>query len=206
VAQTEGRGAAGAAAAPTALAQGAPPGGGATRSATPSTRAPRRRRSLILAGAALLAAVIVAAVLLTGGSSDERPAGLSKDQYQDQVLDANRPFTRQAAVTENLPAHVLKTPDALKAAAQLSTFRKTADRLIGRLEQMTPPADVADLHRRVIAVFKRVRGHIADAGAAADFGNDRVYRSIPAKLDKDFEALAQLGPAFAARGYKRLSF
>ena len=58
----------------------------------------------------------------------------------------------------------------------------------------------------MIAVFKRIRGHIADAGAAADFGNDRVYRSIPAKLDKAFEALAPLGPAFEARGDKRLSF
>ncbi len=207
VAQVERSVAAGEAAPPTALAEEAPPSAaGATRPATPSPRAPRRRRSLVLAAAAFVAAALAAAVLLAGGSGDEPPARLSKDQYQDRLLDANRPFTREASLTEKLPAHVLKERDALEAATQLSTFRKTTDRLIGRLEQMTPPTDVADLHRRVIAVFKRIRGHIADAGAAADFGNDRIYRSIPAKLDKAFEALAPLGPAFAARGYNRLSF
>jgi hypothetical protein len=207
VAQVERSVAAGEAAPPTGLAEAAPPtAAGATRPATPSPRAPTRRRSLVLAAAALLAAVVAAAVFLAGGSGDERPAPLSKDQYQDRILDATRPFTRQASLAETLPAHVLKPRDALKAAGQLATFRKTTDRLIARLEQMTAPADVRDLHRRVIAVFRRIRGHIADAGAAADLGNDRVYRSIPAKLNKDFEALTPLGPAFEARGYKRLSF
>jgi hypothetical protein len=207
VAQVERSVAAGEAAPATAHADAAPPTpAGATRPATPSPRAPRRRRSLVLVAAALLAAAGAAAVLLAGGSGDERPARLSKDQYQDQVLDASRPFTRQAALTTNLPAHVLKPQDALKAAAQLATYRKATDRLIASLQHMTPPADITGVHRRVIADVVRIRGHIADAGAAADFGNDRVYRSIPAKLDKDFAALTSLRAAFEARGYKRLAF
>jgi hypothetical protein len=207
VAQVERSVAAGEAAPATAHGEAAQPTpAGATRPATPSPRAPRRKRSLVLAAAALLAAAGAAAVLLVGGSGDDPPARLSKDQYQDQVLDASRPFTRQAAMTANLPAHVIKPQDSLKAAAQLATFRKATDKLVANLEHMNPPADVTGLHQRVIAIIRRIRGHVADAGAAADFQNDRVYRSTPAKLDKDYADLQSLGPVFDARGYKRLAF
>jgi hypothetical protein len=187
---------------------GAPAPAGATelsptRESRPP-RAPRRGRSLVLSAAALLVAGVVAVMLVAGGGGDARPA-LSKDQYQDQVLDATRPFTAQVTdANARLPASVRKPRDAVGAAATLADLRRTTDTMIVTLRSITPPGDIADLHRRVIEVFQRMRGHIADAGAAADIGNDRVYRTVPEKLDQESARLDSLAPEFRSRGYSRL--
>jgi hypothetical protein len=154
----------------------------------------------------VLAAATVAAVLLLGGDGDGSAPRLSKERYQDRVIDASRPFTMQTAKIERLPAHVTKPRDAIRAATQLTTLRKTTDAYIATLEHMKPPADVEDLHRRVIGIFKRIRTSVADAGAAADLGNDDVYRSGPRQLEAAFKALDDLRPAFESRGYRRLAF
>jgi hypothetical protein len=110
-----------------------------------------------------------------------------------------------AAVTPRLPAHVRRPRDAQTAGTVLAGLRKTTDRFIADLNALTPPSEIQDVHRRLVAIVTRMRGHIADAGAAADFGDDRVYTSVPRKLQTDFEALNALGPVYAAKGYKRLS-
>ena len=193
-------------AAPPRAREHQPPSAAAVTVSSPRTPARGRLALLIGAIAALLAAATVAAVLLLGGSSDGGAPRLSKEEYQDRVIDASRPFTAQAAVTEDLPAHVTRPRDAIRAATQLTTLRNTADKYIATLEHMKPPADVEDLHRRLIVMFKRIRTNIADAGAAADLGNDTVYRSVPPRLESAFRALDDLRPAFDSRGYRRLAF
>jgi hypothetical protein len=175
---------------------------------TPPPRAPARRRSrlLIAAAAALLAAAAAAVVLLAGGDDGRDTAPrLSKDAYQDRVLDASRPFTQEAAKTEHLPAHVTRARDALRAARQLTALRTATDRYIRTLEQMRPPADIEGVHRRLVRLFKQIRTAIADAGAAADLGNDDVYRATPRRLDRAFQELENLAPEFESRGYRRLA-
>jgi len=156
---------------------------------------------------ALLVAAAAAVVLVAGGGGDGKdsaPPRLSKDEYQDRVLDGSRPFTQAAAKTENLPAHVTRAPDAIRAASQLATLRGTADRYIQTLESMRPPADIESVHGRLIRLFKQIRAAIADGGAAADLGNDSVYRSTPRRLDRAFQELENLAPEFESRGYRRL--
>jgi hypothetical protein len=85
-------------------------------------------------------------------------------------------------------------------------MRKTNDRALAALHDITPPLEVEDLHRRLINVFQRVRGRIADAGAAAEVSNDRVYRAVPSKLGAEFARLEMLAPEFRSRGYRRLGF
>jgi hypothetical protein len=80
------------------------------------------------------------------------------------------------------------------------------DRQVHRCRQRADaPSEIQDVHRRLVAILTRMRGQIADAGAATDFGDDRVYTSVPQQLQTDFDALAALGPVYAGKGYKRLS-
>jgi hypothetical protein len=57
-----------------------------------------------------------------------------------------------------------------------------------------------------VQLVKRLRSHVADAGAAADSSNDRVYRAVQANLGRDVREIDALGPEFDSRGYKRLGF
>jgi hypothetical protein len=186
-----------------------PPGPRPTSTA-PATARPARapvraRRRILGIGAAALAVIVGTAVVLSsGGGGGARH--LSRSQYQDRVLDAARPWNRtMATVTPRLPAHVRRPRDAQSAGTALASLRKTTDTFIAALNALTPPSEIQDVHRRLVAIVMRMRGHIADAGAAADFGDDRVYTSVPQKLQTDFQALDALGPAYAAKGYKRLS-
>jgi hypothetical protein len=45
---------------------------------------------------------------------------------------------------------------------------------------------------------------VADAVAAADFGNDRNFQAALASFQRDTKALGTLGPAFKDRGYPRV--
>ncbi len=170
--------------------------------------APRRsvrRRLLLLAGlVGVLAAVAVTlALVLAGGDSGPQP--LSKDAYQDQLLDAYR---RTNAVIlkadREIPDHISSGQPALKAANGLARVRRSMDRFLGRLQSMTPPPDVKDLHQRLLAVFFSVRQDVADAVAAADAAKDRVYRAALKRVTEDSNRLAPIGRQFGARGYERL--
>jgi hypothetical protein len=109
-------------------------------------------------------------------------------------------------LADRLPDSVREPEDAARAAGRLADLRRTTDRMIASLRSITPPEDVGDLHRRLIDVFRRMRGHIADAGAAADVGNDRVYQAVPEKLGRESARLESLAPEFRSRGYRRLGF
>jgi hypothetical protein len=155
----------------------------------------------------VLLATAGALALLTGGDGgkDKAAPRLSKDEYQDRVLDGSRPFTQAAAKTQNLPAHVTRARDAIRAATQLTQLRKATDKYIQVLQSMRPPADIESVHRRLIGLFKQIRAAIADASAAADLGNDAVYRSTPRRLDRAFQEVENLAPEFQSRGYRRLA-
>ena len=174
---------------------------------TTSAQAPPRRfrGRLALGAAALLAALVAAAVLLLAGG-DGKPQGLSKDAYQDQVIDATLPFSAEfTRAGSTLPDNLRDPERAQQAAVALTGLRKTLDELIGRLEGIEAPADIEDVHAQVIAMVRKIRSDVADAGAAASLGDERVYQAVPARLNRDVKALDSLADDFAAKGYTRLS-
>jgi hypothetical protein len=121
------------------------------------------------------------------------------------VLDATRPFAAATQHAEERLSGGLENSDAqIQAAAELAKVRTVEDRTIAKLQGMTPPADVRDLHGRILDVLRRTRTDIADAGAAADLGNKRSYQAALTRFSTDSRGLDALGPAFKSRGYTRL--
>jgi Protein kinase domain len=188
----------------TVAAGPAAPGGAAVTTVTPgaTSRRPTSRRWVgAIAGLALVAAaVVIALTLLTGGDGDP----LSRDAYQDRMLDSGRQINAATASAGELPDHVNRSEDQLKAATTLATVRDSLDRTLSQMRRMVPPTDVADLHTRVIDIISRTRAHIADAVAAADFSNDRRYRSSVIQAEAESQKLDSLAGEFRARGYERL--
>jgi class 3 adenylate cyclase len=172
--------------------------------------APRRRlgrRMLLLSGlVGVLAAVAVTlAFVIGGGGGGSGPKPLSKDAYQDQLLDAYR-LTNAVILKADreVPDHISSGPTALRAAKGLARVRRSMDRFLGRLRSLTPPPDVEDLNERLLAVFFSVRQDVADAVAAADAVKDSDYRAALRQVTEDSDRLGPIGRQFGARGYARL--
>jgi protein kinase-like protein len=172
----------------------------------------RRSRRLLGAGAAAVAALGVALVLLLsgggdgGGGSGGNPKPLSKDAYQDAVIDASQDLTRGfVTVSPNLPSDLSDPAEAQQAARSLTKLRNTIDRFVGRLEAIEAPADIRSVHAQLIGMVKQMRSDVADAAAAASFGDNAVYKATPKQLEQDTNELDSLADDFKAKGYTRLS-
>ncbi len=173
----------------------------------------RRSRRLLGAGAAAVAALAVALVLLISGGGDDggsgsggNPKPLSKDAYQDAVIDASQDLTREfATVSPALPADLSDPAKAQQAARSLTRLRNTVDRFVGRLEAIDAPADIRSVHAELIGMVKQMRSDVADAAAAASFGDNAVYKAAPEQLQQDTAELDGLADDFKARGYERLT-
>jgi hypothetical protein len=182
----------------------AAPGGAPATVLSPPAGAPRRRRWLgAIAGLALVAAAL-AAILLTGGDGSSEPEPLTKDAYQDRMIDFSREISAATAAAGALPEHVTRPEAKLKAANRLADLRDIFDRTISRMRRVVPPTDVKDLHAAVIEIVGRTRGDIADAVAAAEVSNNNVYQSSLRKTGVESDKLDALAEEFRARGYKRL--
>ncbi len=171
----------------------------------------RRSRRLLGVSAAAVAALAVALVLLLsgggdGGGSGGNPKPLSKDAYQDAVIDASQDTTRDfVAVSPTLPADLSDPAKAQQAARSLTKLRNTIDRFVGRLEVIDAPADIRDVHAQLIGMVRQMRSDVADAAAAASFGDNAVYKAAPKQLQQDTDQLDGLADDFKAKGYNRLS-
>jgi hypothetical protein len=164
-------------------------------------------------GAAAVAALAVALVLLLSGGGDDGGSGgggnskpLSKDAYQDAVIDASQDLTREfVAVSPTLPADLSDPAESQQAARRLTKLRNTIDRFAGRLEAIEAPADIRSVHAQLIGMVKQMRSDVADAAAAASFGDNAVYKAAPRQLQEDTDQLDGLADDFKAKGYNRLS-
>jgi len=192
----------------------AAPGGGAatgaasaaapTEPALPARRR-RRRRGPAAAGAALLVLAALA-LLVTPWGGDDGPAPLSKERYQDAVLDRTRAAAaRMFTLERRIPQRLEDTKASLDAAGALAEVRRELDRTITGLDALTPPEEVADLHRRIIVIFRRARNDIADAGAAADAVKDRPYGGALKRFTDGLDELGPVGEEFRRLGYRRLA-
>jgi hypothetical protein len=187
----------------------AAPGGVASTAVSPPPSALLRRMTRprwagVLASVVLLGSAMVIALGLVGGGETGGPKPLPKAAYQDRLLDIFRPVTAVETNIGELPEHVKRPRDKLKAATDLAKLRTTMDRALAQARSIVPPRDIRDLHARVIDIFTRTRDRIANAVAAADFGNDAAYRSTLGRARAEQRRLNALAGPFRARGYERL--
>jgi hypothetical protein len=167
----------------------------------------RRPWRLLGAGAAAVAALVVALVLLLSGGGDGGGAKpLSKDAYQDAVIDASQDLNQEfVRVSPTLPVDLSDPAEAQQAARGLTKLRKTIDRFVGRLDAIDAPTDIESVHAQLIGMVKRMRSDVADAAAAASLGDNAAYKAAPKELERDTDELDGLAADFKAKGYPRLS-
>jgi hypothetical protein len=179
----------------------AAPGGAPSTILSP--RPVKRRRWLpALAGLALAAAAVLALVLLSGGDEGAKPLG--KDAYQDRMLDLGREINRATRNAGELPEHVRRSEDQLEAATTLAKVRDSFDATLSKMRRVVPPTDIEDVHARLLDIVTKTRADIADAVAAADFSNDRKYRSSLRDAQTQSDRLDSLAAEFRRRGYERI--
>lgn len=185
-----------------------PPAAGAATATSKRDDGARPSRRWLALGAAAVAAVAIALVLLLsgGGGDGEGAEPLSKDKYQDEVLDASQDLNQAfVTVSPTLPENLSDPAKAQQAARGLTKLRNTTDRFIARLESIDPPADIESVHARLIGMVKQMRSDVADAGAAASLGDNAAYTAAPKKLERDTGKLDSLADDYRAKGYRRLS-
>ena len=174
----------------------------------------RRQSRRLLGTGAAVAALAVALVLLLSGGGDGGGSGsggnskpLSKDAYQDAVVDASQDLTRAfVTVSPTLPDDLSDPAEGQQAARGLTKLRNTIDHFVDRLEAIDAPADIRSVHAQLIGAVKQMRSDVADAAAAASFGDNAVYKATPRQLEQDTNELNELADDFKAKGYNRLTF
>src|SRR5918996_2237355 len=187
------------------VAAGAAAPGGAPSTVLSPGVGTRSRRLWVraIAGIALVvAAAIVAAVLFTGGDGSSEPTPLTKDAYQDRMVDLSRDLSAATARVGDPPDSVTSPEDKLRAANSLARLRDSYDRALGDMRRIVPPTEVRDLHARVVDLVARIRADIADAVAAADFSNEEVYRTSLQAAEEESETVNTLAKRFRERGYR----
>jgi hypothetical protein len=187
------------------VAAGAAAPGGAPSTVLAKQPRPARRRWIgALAGLAVVAAAVIALVVSGGGGGKAHATPLSKDAYQDRMLDLGREINEAGRMGVRLPEHVDNADDQLKAAKLLAKIRDGVDAPLRKMRRIVPPTDIEDVHARVLDVVSKTRRDVADAVAAADFGNDRKYRSSLLDTQTQSKRLDSLAADFRERGYERL--
>jgi hypothetical protein len=186
-----------------------PAAASAPAAVTTGDRERRRTRRWPAVGAAAVAAVVAALVVLLSGGGDDGGGGakpLSKDKYQDEVIDASQDLTQAfVTVSPTLPEDLSDPAKAQKAARGLTRLRGTIDHFVSRLESIDAPSDIENVHAELIAMVKQLRSDVADAAAAASFGDNDAYTTAPKKLERDTDRIDSLADDFRAKGYRRLS-
>jgi protein kinase-like protein len=182
-----------AAPAPTTAGSAPPaPGGGGSR-----------KRLLAIGGAVLALAVIaVVAVLALGGGSDEKR--LSKAEYEDQVSQA---FLDVSSTTSNidLPSQLSNVGDErLKIASDLGKVEAAFKQADAKIDKLSPPSDVEDLHKDTVAAIEQLGSDIGTAQAAAETNDSSGYAAAVKQFSTDSDKLSQIGVQFRQRGYARL--
>lgn len=124
--------------------------------------------------ALLLAALLTVALAACGGDDTE-----AKNAYVDEVNTAQTSF---ASTFEQLSTRITSTSTPEEDRATLRRFRAAIDRTTARLEGVTPPDSVKELHQQFIAEI--------------DSYGDAI-RTFQGALDGDAEELAKAQAALA---------
>jgi hypothetical protein len=133
--------------------------------------------------ALLAAAAVAAGALLLAGGDDKRP--LSPDEYREQLVAAVADLRLDANPTDS---------GALRDYSdQFSDFAE-------ELEDITPPADAADAHAKLVAGFEEYAGQLDSLADSGDEGAIQFQQQL-AETGVPGQAWVEAFNHLAARGY-----
>ena len=94
--------------------------------------------------------------------------------------------------------------ERLKISSDLGKIETAYKTATAKLQALSPPKDVEDLHKQSVATVGRLGGDIGAAQAAAEMGDSRGYTTAFNQYGTDTDKLSQIGVEFRKRGYARL--
>jgi serine/threonine protein kinase len=174
-----------------------------TTVSAPPAGGKRNRIFALVGGLVAIAVIAVIGVLVAGGGSGGK-ARLSKADYEDQVsqieLDVSTTATK-VSVPQVLPNI---SNERLKIASQLGRVETTYKTAASKLQAISPPKDVDDLHKQSVTTIAQLGRDIGASQAAAETGDSRGYTTAFNSYGTDTDKLNQIGIEFRKRGYTRL--
>ena len=128
-----------------------------------------------------------------GGGNDEASKPLTKAQYQTKLQQLSNDVG--AELRQSIGASTtLKKSDVPKLQRSLRS-------LAGKLEAVSPPANVADLHTRLIAAVRDFADDLPTLAKRLEQAKDPSAAIAAVFGAKPIEALIQLQQAFKDKGY-----
>lgn len=147
------------------------------------------RRAVLL----LVALVLVAAGCGGGGGNEEASKPLTKAQYQAKLQQLSNEVG--AELRQSVGASTtLKQSDVPKLQQSLRS-------LAGKLDAVTPPANVADLHTRLIAAVRDFADELPALAKTLEQAKDPSAAIATLFGAKPIQALIQLQQAYKDKGY-----
>lgn len=147
------------------------------------------RRAVLL----VVALVLVAAGCGGGGGSDQSAKPLTKAQYQAKLQQLSNEVG--AELRQSVGASTtLKQSDVPKLQQSLRS-------LAGKLDAVTPPADVADLHTRLVAAVRDFADELPSLAKSLEQAKDPSAAIAALFGAKPIQALIQLQQAYKDKGY-----
>ena len=147
------------------------------------------RRAVLL----VVALVLVAAGFGGGGGSDQSAKPLTKAQYQAKLQQLSNEVG--AELRQSVGASTtLKQSDVPKLQQSLRS-------LAGKLDAVTPPADVADLHTRLVAAVRDFADELPSLAKSLEQAKDPSAAIAALFGAKPIQALIQLQQAYKDKGY-----
>jgi hypothetical protein len=134
----------------------------------------------------------------TGPATATEGAPLSKEEYETAVSDALQPViddSQRLAEEAGTATSLDELADQLERAGQ--TYSDTAS----TLAEITPPADVADLHDRLVAASENLATATEDAQKAAAEGNEEDVLPFEEAGMEYQEELTKLSAEYTEKGY-----
>jgi hypothetical protein len=133
--------------------------------------------------ALLVAAAVAAGALLLAGGDDKRP--LSPDEYREQLVAAVADLRLDANPTDS---------------GALRDYSDQFSDLAEELEDITPPADAADAHAKLVAGFEEYAGQLDSLADSGDEGAIQFQQQL-AETGVPGQAWVDAFNDLAARGY-----
>jgi hypothetical protein len=147
------------------------------------------RRAVLL----VVALVLLAAGCGGGGGNEEASKPLTKAQYRAKLQQLSNEVG--AELRQSVGASTtLKQSDVPK-------LQKSLRSLAGKLDAVTPPANVADLHTRLIAAVRDFADELPSLAKSLEQAKDPSAAIAAVFGAKPIEALIQLQQAFKDKGY-----
>ena len=147
------------------------------------------RRAVLL----VVALVLVAAGCGGGGGSDQSAKPLTKAQYQAKLQQLSNEVG--AELRQSVGASTtLKQSDVPKLQQSLRS-------LAGKLDAVTPPANVADLHTRLVAAVRDFADELPSLAKSLEQAKDPSAAIAALFGAKPIQALIQLQQAYKDKGY-----